>query len=89
MKGLSLLEYRRAENRPWVAAIVQKHFKVTGRPAEPTINDIEEYFEVLVYDDDVPYALCRSSLEKALKERGKEHLHVLLERARGYALSAS
>lgn len=88
MKGLSLLEYRRAENRPWVAAIVQKYFKVTGRPAEATINDIEEYFETLVYDDDVPYAICRSSLEKALKERGKEHLHAILERAKQYALSA-
>ena len=84
-----MLEYRRAENRPWVAAIVQKYFRVTGRPAEAIITDIEEYFEVLIYDDDVPYALCRSSLEKALKERGKEHLHVTLERAKAYALSAA
>ena len=84
-----MLEYRRAESRPWVAAIVQKYFRVTGRPAEAIITDVDEYFEAIVYDDDVPYAFCRSSLEKAFKERSKEHLRAIFERARGYALRAA
>ena len=82
-----MLEYRRAENRPWVAAIVQKNFKLTGRPAEQTIDDIEEYFETLVYDDDIPYTVCRACLEKALKTRGNEHLHDILERAKAHAMT--
>jgi len=86
-KGLkALLEYRRAENHPWVAAIVQKHLKMTGRAAEQTIDSIEEYFETLVYDEDVPFAVCRLSLEKALKTRGTEHLHTTLERAKQDAI---
>ncbi len=77
-----MLEYRRAENRPWVAALVQKYFKLGGRAAEPTINDIEEYFETLVYDDDISFTVCRACLEKAVKSRGTEHLHTTLERAK-------
>jgi hypothetical protein len=83
-----LLEYRRAENRPWVAAFVQKYFKLAGRPAEQTINDVEEYFETLVYDEDISFAVCRVCLERAFKERGAEHLHAVLERAKNYALEA-
>jgi hypothetical protein len=85
-EALSLQEYRRAENRPWVAAIAQKYFKMTGRAAEQTIGNIEEYFEALVYDEDIPYGICRSCLEKALKERGAEHLHITLDRATLYAM---
>ena len=81
-----MIEYRRAENRPWVAAFVLKHFKLAGRAAEQTITDVEEYFETLVYDEDISFAVCRACLEKAFKERGTEHLHISLERAKIYAL---
>jgi hypothetical protein len=83
-----LIEYRRAENRPWVAAFVQKHFKLAGRVAEQSITDVEEYFETLVYDEDISFAVCRAGLEKAFKERATEHLHIILERAKTYALQA-
>lgn len=83
-----MLEYRCAENRPWVAAVVQKYLKLAGRPAEQTISYIEEYFETLVYDDDIPFSVCRLCLETAFKNRGKEHLHAVLERARLEALRA-
>lgn len=82
-----MLEYRRAEHRPWVAELVLKHFKASGRAADETIDAIEEYFETLIYDDDVPLAVCRTCLEKALKERGAENMYAILERARSYALS--
>ncbi len=81
------MEYRRAEHRPWVAALVQKHFKLAGRAAQETIDAIEEYFETLIYDEDISLAVCRSCLEKALKERGADHLYSVLDRAKAYALS--
>ncbi len=81
-----MLEYRRADHRPWVAARVQKHFKVAGKAAQPFIEPIEEYFEVLIYDEDVPLAICQKCLEKALKDRQAQSLHAKLEQAKNEAL---